>query len=84
MSYINNTKQTTMFQTTPQTHLIIKTEILVTLDGFLKVWLIIINNILDIVSNFFLKKITFVINGFSHNGITVEFLNFSHSPSTLK
>ena len=53
MSYINNTKQTTMFQTTPQTHLIIKTEILVTLDGFLKVWLIIINNILDIVSKFF-------------------------------
>ena len=56
MSYINNTKQTTMFQTTPQTHLIIKTEILVTLDGFLKVWLIIINNILDIVSKILKKK----------------------------
>ena len=56
MSYVNNTKQTTMFQTTPQTHSIIKTEILVTLDGFLKVWLIIINNILDIVRRIKKKK----------------------------
>ena len=50
MSHINNTKQITMFQTTPQTHSIIKTEVLVILDGFLKLQLIIINKILVIVS----------------------------------
>ena len=50
MSHINNTKQITMVQTTSQTHSVIKTKILITLDGFLKVWLIIINNILVIFS----------------------------------
>ena len=50
MSHINNTKQITMVQTTSQTHSVIKTKILIILDGFLKVWLIIINNILVIFS----------------------------------
>ena len=50
MYHINNTKQITMFQTTPQTHSIIKTKVLVTMDGFLKVQLVIIKNIHVIVS----------------------------------
>ena len=50
MSHINNTKQIKMVQTTSQTHSVIKTKILIILDGFLKVWLIIINNILVIFS----------------------------------
>ena len=54
MYHINNTKQITMFQTTPQIHSIIKTKVLVIMDGFLKVRLIIIKNIHAIVSRFFL------------------------------
>ena len=54
MYHINNTEQITMFQTTPQIHSIIKTKVLVIMDGFLKVRLIIIKNIHVIVSRFFL------------------------------
>ena len=45
-----------MFQTTPQIHSIIKTKVLVIMDGFLKVRLIIIKNIHVIVSSFFFLK----------------------------
>ena len=84
MSHINNTKQITMVQTTSQTNSVIKTKILIILDGFLKVWLIIINNILVIVSRItHTQKITFVKDSLSHNGVTIGFLNFLQLPPTL-
>ena len=79
MSYVNNTKQTTMFQTTPQTHSIIKTEILVTLDGFLKVWLIIINNILDIVRRIKKKKKSLLSSMVSLTVASLSIFSASHT-----
>ena len=58
MTHINYIKLITLFQTTPQTP-IIKTKILVFFDRFLKVQLIIINNILIIVSRITYFKSTY-------------------------
>ena len=58
-----------------QTHSFFKTKVLVILDEFLKVRLIIINNIFFIVSGIWkYKKNSFVVNVLSYSGVTVGFL----------
>ena len=83
MSHINNKKQKTIFQTTPQTHSIIKTKVLVILNGLFKLWLIIINNILVIVSGITKRK-TPLLSMVSLTVVSLlDFLVFLPSPSTL-
>ena len=83
MSHINNKKQKTIFQTTSQTHSIIKTKVLVILNGLFKLWLIIINNILVIVSGITKRK-THLLSMVSLTVASLlDFLVFLPSPSIL-